>query len=208
MLAGGGSARAGWRMRVMLMGLFPVFTKASVLALVYGPKRKPTYKVTRKEDEFALYWRETMIQSGCVLALVASIIYSFTESPKHFTIDAGAIYWAFFFSLLLAGFVRKSWFGISLLPRRDKRTEARHMTRAVQVSARANGPRSRALRSSPVGPAAPAARPNPGPLRPGEEGEAPAARRQPDFLPVRHPLPDARARPRLVARSTWTSHFS
>jgi len=84
------------------------------------PKRKPTYKVTRKEDEFALYWRETMIQSGCVLALVASIIYSFTESPKHFTIDAGAIYWAFFFSLLLAGFVRKSWFGISLLPRRGQ----------------------------------------------------------------------------------------
>jgi len=66
----------------MLMGLFPVFTKASVLALVYGPKRKPTYKVTRKEDEFALYWRETMIQSGCVLALVASIIYSFRRAPS------------------------------------------------------------------------------------------------------------------------------
>jgi len=40
-----------------------------------------------------------MIQSGCVLALVASIIYSFTES-QAFTIDAVDIYWAFFFSLL------------------------------------------------------------------------------------------------------------
>jgi len=209
MLAGGGSARAGWRMRVMLMGLFPVFTKASVLALVYGPKRKPTYKVTRKEDEFALYWRETMIQSGCVLALVASIIYSFTESPKHFTIDAGAIYWAFFFSLLLAGFVRKSWFGISLLPRRGQTDRgAAHDSGGAGQRPREWSEES----SSPiVTPSGPQHR-RPGrilvlsaPGRRAKHRRPGASRTSSRFGTRSRTLEPA---PRLVARSTWTSHFS
>jgi len=81
------------------------------------------------------------------------------------------------------------------------------MTGRCRSAPDANGPRSRALRSSPRRPAAPAAR-RILVLSAGEEGEATGGPRQPDFLPVRHPLPDARAAAALVARSTWTSHFS
>jgi hypothetical protein len=112
MLVGGRSIRSAMRMRVMLIGLFPVFAKACLLALLYGPTRKPSYKVTRKEDVFSWYWRETLMQSVCIVALGASIIYSVAYAPHHFTPDVGGIYWAAFFCLLLSSFVRKSWFGV------------------------------------------------------------------------------------------------
>jgi cellulose synthase (UDP-forming) len=113
MLVGGRSIRSAMRMRVMLIGLFPVFTKACLLAVFYGPTRKPSYKVTRKEDVFSWYWRETLMQSACIVALSASIIYSVLYVPHHFTPDAGGIYWAVFFCVLLSSFVRKSWFGVN-----------------------------------------------------------------------------------------------
>ena len=44
----------------MWAGLAPVYAKACILALRGGPHRKPAYVVTRKHDEFAWYWRETL----------------------------------------------------------------------------------------------------------------------------------------------------
>ena len=49
-----------WRARQMWAGLSLVYAKACILALRGGPHRKPEYVVTRKHDEFAWYWRETL----------------------------------------------------------------------------------------------------------------------------------------------------
>jgi cellulose synthase (UDP-forming) len=119
MLVGAGSIRFALRMRVMLIGLFPVFTRACLLAILYGPKRKPSYRVTRKEDVFSWYWRETLVQSVCILALGVGLLYSVLHIPRRFTPDVGGIYWAAFFCILLSCFVRKSWFGVSKQPLRS-----------------------------------------------------------------------------------------
>jgi len=163
--------------------------------------------VTRKEDEFALYWRETMIQSGCVLALVASIIYSFTESPKHFTIDA----WSHLLGVFLLtppGRIRSQVMVRHLVAPKEGTNDrgAAHDSGGAGQRPR-EWSRSRALRSSPVGPASTGGPANSWSSPPGRRRST-AARRQPDFLPVRHPLRTLEPAPRLVARSTWTSHFS
>jgi cellulose synthase (UDP-forming) len=112
MLAGAGSMKQALKMRVMLIGLFPVFSKAFFLAVIYGPRRKPAYKVTRKVDEFAWYWRETLVQSLCIVALLFGIIYDGLIERHRFALDPGALYWGLFFAIMLAVFVRKSWYGV------------------------------------------------------------------------------------------------
>jgi len=112
MLAGAGSLRSALKMRVMLMGLFPVFSKAFVLAVLYGPNRKPTYKVTRKQDQYAWYWRETLVQTLCIGALLLGLGYDVLFVSQRDGLDPGVIYWALFFTFILGAFVRKSWFGL------------------------------------------------------------------------------------------------
>jgi cellulose synthase (UDP-forming) len=40
-----------WRVRIVWSGMTPVYMKAAVQAIIGGPNRKPTYKVTRKHDD-------------------------------------------------------------------------------------------------------------------------------------------------------------
>jgi len=182
------------RMRVMLMGLFPVFTKASVLALVYGPRGSPPTSDPQGGRVRTVLAPKTMIQSGMCAALVASIIYSFTESPSTSpsTLEPSTGRFS----------SHSSWpDSFASHGSASRCSQGGQTDRGAAHDSGGAGQRPRECRGvelsdrHPVGPAAPAARPNPGPLRPGERAKHRPARRQPDFLPVRHPLPDARARP-------------
>jgi cellulose synthase (UDP-forming) len=105
-----------WRARQTWLGMAPVYARAAVLAailaLVYGPKHKPTYRVTRKEHQFAVYWRQTLPQIVLCLALVAASVYHVTTHSLLHTADLGSLFWAGFFVLGLSRAIRNGWFGV------------------------------------------------------------------------------------------------
>src|SRR5215203_400898 len=43
--------RTLWQVRIMWTGMAPIYMTASIQALLGGPRRKPTYTVTRKQDD-------------------------------------------------------------------------------------------------------------------------------------------------------------
>lgn len=102
-----------WRKRQMALGLAPVYAKACIVALLSDPSRKPIYRVTRKVDEFAWYWRETMVHMLFLLLIVGTLLYRLvTRQWFSEEFDQGLVFWALIHITLLAGFVRKSWFGL------------------------------------------------------------------------------------------------
>jgi cellulose synthase (UDP-forming) len=116
-----------WRARQMWAGLAPVYAKACVLAVAGGPNRKPTYEVTRKYDEFRWYWRETLVQTGFLMLLTGTLVYSLATTSLVTKFDVGSAYWAIFFVILMGGFVRKSWFGLDVRGRLARRIGGRRM---------------------------------------------------------------------------------
>jgi cellulose synthase/poly-beta-1,6-N-acetylglucosamine synthase-like glycosyltransferase len=104
-----------WRVRTMWAGLAPVFMKASILAVVNGPNRKPSYKVTRKHDDLRWHWRDTLPQATVVVAVTATAVYAFRfhtlPSP---VLLLGTIYWGGLNVILLGNFVTRGWHGLSL----------------------------------------------------------------------------------------------
>lgn len=105
-----------WHARIMWVGLVPVYLRACLQAVVDGPTDKPRYRVTRKVDRFAWYWRETLPQTVLLAALTLSTAYSAATQPLFTEFDLGSALWAVFFSLILAGFVRRSRFGVRETP--------------------------------------------------------------------------------------------
>lgn len=100
------------RSREMWTGLAPIYAKAVILALLYGPRRKPTYRVTRKSTIVRWYWRETLFQMALIFLLLGSMIYGFLAHPSLAAFDIGSSYWVIFYVIFLAGFVRKGWHGV------------------------------------------------------------------------------------------------
>jgi cellulose synthase (UDP-forming) len=111
-LGGGLSFESLWRARQTWLGMAPVYVWATVLALVYGPKRKPTYRVTRKEHQFRFYWRETLPQIVLCLALVSASIYHVATHSLLLTADLGSLFWAAFFVMALSRSIRNGWYGV------------------------------------------------------------------------------------------------
>jgi cellulose synthase/poly-beta-1,6-N-acetylglucosamine synthase-like glycosyltransferase len=103
-----------WRVRTMWAGLAPVFMKATVLAVVNGPDRKPSYKVTRKHDDLRWHWRDTLPQATIVLAVVATLVYGirFGTLPSPVLL-LGTVYWGGLNVILLGNFVTRGWHGLS-----------------------------------------------------------------------------------------------
>jgi cellulose synthase (UDP-forming) len=106
--------RALWRVKVIWLGLAPVYMLACVKAVLGGPHRKPTYRVTRKTNRVRWYWQETLPQ----LVLSASVPVAFVIGLATATLPALAIlisagYWGGMNSAALAGFVVRGWFGMS-----------------------------------------------------------------------------------------------
>ncbi len=108
------SYKSLWRSRQMWLGLAPIYIKASILALLYGPNKKPSYKVTRKTHQYGWYWRETLIQSVSVFGLSFALVYYITHLSNLSKIDLNSIFWACFFIIGLSKVVKNSWFGFSL----------------------------------------------------------------------------------------------
>ncbi|HEX8981811.1 MAG TPA: glycosyltransferase [Ktedonobacterales bacterium] len=100
------------RSREMWTGLTLVYAKAVLLALLYGPRRKPAYRVTRKSTVVRWYWRETFGQFGLIVLLLGAMIYGFIAHPSLAAFNLGSSYWVIFYVVFLVGFVRKGWYGV------------------------------------------------------------------------------------------------
>jgi len=111
-LADGLPYEALWRARQTWLGMAPVYAWASILALIYGPHRKPAYRVTRKEHVYGWYWREIWPQILLFLALVGASVYHVLTNSLLYEVDLGSLFWAAFFALGLSRIVRNSWYGI------------------------------------------------------------------------------------------------
>jgi hypothetical protein len=126
--------RALWRQRIMVTGLAPVYMKATLQALVNGPRRKPVYTVTRKEDDLRWHWRHTLPQTAVVLLIPIVAIYALVHGRlPEIGLVAGTLYWGALNIVLLGGFVTRGWHGVAGVHRGARRA-------------------ARALAPAPVGP--------------------------------------------------------
>lgn len=105
--------RALWRVKVMWLGLAPVYVVACGKALLGGRHRKPIYKITRKSTLVRWYWRETLPQAMLATmvpaALVLGALTGHLASPATI-VCAG--YWGLTYSAALASFAARGWFGL------------------------------------------------------------------------------------------------
>jgi len=126
-----------WRARQILLGMAPVYARAVIIALRYGPSRKPGYRVTRKEHVFHLYWREVLPQFLILLALAAASVYHLATHSLMRTADLGSLFWATFFVLGLGQVVRNAWHGVDL--RRSLAVGAARFGQRAGIRRRADG---------------------------------------------------------------------
>jgi cellulose synthase (UDP-forming) len=126
--------RALWRLKLMWLGLAPVYIVACVKAIIGGPHRKPVYKITRKDTEVRWYWRETLphaaLASIVPVGFVAGLILD-KLPPVLFLVSTG--YWGIVNTAALAGFVVRGWFGTS--PIRSLRTVERRAAGSTKATA-------------------------------------------------------------------------
>ena len=124
-----------WRARMVWIGMSPVYARAVVLALVFGPHRKPSYRVTRKEHVHAWYWRETWPQMAIMFALAAASLYHLATHSLLDNADLGSLFWAGFFIVGFSRIVRNSWFGLN--PLREIARSLRRVWQPLGAQARA-----------------------------------------------------------------------
>lgn len=113
-LGNGTSWREVWRAKQMWVGLTFVYINACARAVLYGPGRKPEYRVTRKEQRAGLYLKEVAPQIAlvvlCAAALVRHLVQKYPGGLSS-EIDIGSIFWVANYGVLLLCFIRRSWFG-------------------------------------------------------------------------------------------------
>ena len=105
-----------WRVRIIWSGLAPVFIKASIQAILGGPNRKPVYKVTRKYTDPRWHWGQTLPQTAVLMLVLCTLIYALRNGtlPRPIVL-LPFIYWGGLYVALFAGFVARSWYGVSSL---------------------------------------------------------------------------------------------
>jgi cellulose synthase (UDP-forming) len=103
-----------WRARIMWTGLAPIYAKASLQAILSGPRRKPEYRVTRKEDDLRWHWQHTVPQIFplLIVAIVAISAVVNRTLPSAALLSA-SIYWGALNVVLLLGFVSRGWHGLN-----------------------------------------------------------------------------------------------
>jgi cellulose synthase (UDP-forming) len=112
-LAQGLPYEALWRARQTWLGMAPVYARAALVALRYGPGRKPSYRVTRKFHQHQWYWRETLPQFLLLLGLIGASIYHLLTHSLLDRADLGSLFWAAFLAVALSRTVRNAWYGVS-----------------------------------------------------------------------------------------------
>ena len=102
-----------WRVRIMWTGMAPIFIRATILAVLGGPHRKPVYRVTRKENDLRWHWRHTMPQTTIVLFVAIVLCYAIVAGTfPDLVLLVGSVYWGGLNIVLLSGFVSRGWHGI------------------------------------------------------------------------------------------------
>jgi len=102
-----------WRMRIIWTGMSPVFIRATVQAILGGPKRKPIYKVTRKQTDPRWHWGHTLPQTTVLAIVFCAFAYALragTLPPPIVLLPF--IYWGGLYVAQFAGFVARSWYGV------------------------------------------------------------------------------------------------
>ncbi|HEU5477250.1 MAG TPA: glycosyltransferase family 2 protein [Gaiellaceae bacterium] len=118
-----------WKVRTMWAGLAPVFIKATAQAILAGPARKPSYRVTLKTDDVRWHWRHTLPQAVLIVTVLVVAVYAvrYGTYPNP-TLLLGSIYWGTLNVALLGTFISRSWHGLKvagrLLPRRQQNAAA------------------------------------------------------------------------------------
>ena len=113
-LARGLPYEALWRARQTWLGMAPVYARAALVALRYGRRRKPAYRVTRKTHQHGWYWREALPQLALFAGLLGAIGYHLATSSLLRDADLGSLFWATFFLAGLSRTVRNTWYGVQL----------------------------------------------------------------------------------------------
>ncbi len=111
-----------WRARIMWTGLAPIYAKASFLAVVSGPHRKPVYRVTRKENDHRWHWQQSMPQALPIMAVSIVAIYAaVNKTLPSIALLSATLYWGALNVALLVGFVSRSWHGLQWVTRLNMR---------------------------------------------------------------------------------------
>ena len=103
-----------WRSRQIWLGMTPVYIRATLSALIQGPKKKPTYRVTRKRHVYHWYWQEALVQTVLCGGLLGSVVYHLATRSWLYEADLGTIFWAGFLAIGLTRMVANSWHGLRL----------------------------------------------------------------------------------------------
>lgn len=102
----------------MWTGLAPIYAKASILAIISGPNRKPVYKVTRKENDYRWHWQQSMPQAIPIMVVSIVAIYALAnDTLPSLGLLLATLYWGALNVALLVGFVSRSWHGLQWVSR-------------------------------------------------------------------------------------------
>ncbi|GAA3950501.1 hypothetical protein GCM10023085_36360 [Actinomadura viridis] len=115
-LGNGTSWQEVWRAKQMWVGMTFVYINACLRAVLYGPDRKPEYRVTRKEHRAGLYLKEVSPQIVLVALFAVALARHIAQKyPGGLLtgIDLGSIFWVVNYGVLLLCFIRRSWFGVA-----------------------------------------------------------------------------------------------
>jgi cellulose synthase (UDP-forming) len=100
--------------RRMWYGLTFVYMKAFCLALLYGPNRKPTYRVTRKRNITRWYWKETVPHLALLGIIAAAIVYGCDVHGVTNVLRPDTLYWLAITSFALGAFIPLGWHGVDI----------------------------------------------------------------------------------------------
>ncbi len=101
-----------WRARQIWLGMTPVYIRATLSALLNGPHKKPSYRVTRKRHIHRWYWREALFQTLLFAGLLVAIAYHLATRSWLYDADLGTMFWAGFLAIGLARMVTNAWYGL------------------------------------------------------------------------------------------------
>jgi cellulose synthase (UDP-forming) len=105
-----------WRVRIIWSGMAPVFIKATAQALLGGRNRKPVYKVTRKHNDPRWHWGHTLPQTSVLLTVVFTLVFALRNGTMpRLEMLIPFVYWGGLYVALFAGFIARSWHGVTSL---------------------------------------------------------------------------------------------